>query len=337
MSHTLLISDPRFLDHDPGPGHPESQARLTAIVRALRADPVAEVTWATARPATDDELTAVHTPRHVAQLAAYDGRAARLDADTVLSAESWRVARLAAGAAAQAVASVWSGEAANAFVLCRPPGHHASAERAMGFCVLNNAAVAAAAALRLGANRVAILDWDVHHGNGTQQLFEARQDVLYLSAHQFPFYPGTGAADEIGDGEGAGFTINCALPPHQGDADYGAVFREIFLPALHRFAADVVIVSAGFDAHERDPLGEMRVTERGFAAMCGDVLDAASKVVLVLEGGYDLQALADSVHACVAVLGGRRDSFPQGAGPRASEAIAATRRAHERSGRSLIP
>ena len=165
-----------------------------------------------------------------------------------MSEGSWEAATLAAGAAVGAVEAVWSGRAANAFALVRPPGHHAARGAAMGFCLLNNAAIAAEAARRLGAERVLVLDWDVHHGNGTQHIFEARDDVMYMSSHQCPFYPGTGAPDEIGRGPGGGFTVNCALPAGQGDADYGAVFHDLFLPAARAFAPDLVLVSAGFDA-----------------------------------------------------------------------------------------
>lgn len=336
MNPTLLFYDPKFLGHDPGAGHPESPKRLSRIVDTLQANPVAGTSWRHACPATDDELTAVHTPDHVARLAALNGSDARIDPDTVMSPGSWDAARLAAGAAVQAVDDVWCGRAANAFALLRPPGHHAEATAAMGFCLLNNAAIAAEAALRMGAARVAILDWDVHHGNGTQHLFQERADVLYLSAHQFPFYPGTGAPDEIGYGDGAGLTINCALPPGQGDADYGAVFHDLFLPALERFAPQVVIVSAGFDAHARDPLGQMGVTERGFAAMCSAVADTKTKLVLLLEGGYDVSALAGSVRACLDILVGARETFPTGTGARATEAIAATRAAHARAAGSLF-
>lgn len=334
MSATLLLSDPAFLEHDAGAGHPESPARLAHIIAALETNPVPGTSWLAPRPATDAELTAVHRPEHIAQLSSFDGRGARLDPDTAMSPGSWRAAQLAAGAAVTAVDEVWAGRATNAFALVRPPGHHAEAARAMGFCLLNNAAIAAEAALRLGATRVAILDWDVHHGNGTQHLFEGRGDVLYLSAHQFPFYPGTGAPEETGSGAGAGFTINCALPPHQGDADYGAVFHDLFLPALEQYVPELIVVSAGFDAHAHDPLGQMRVTERGFAAMCSTVADLAARItgcegrlVLLLEGGYDLAALSASVRACVEVLAGARATFPTGVAARAPQAIAATRRA----------
>lgn len=332
---TLLLTDPLFLEHDPGPGHPESPARLARIVAELRQQPVAGTAWGTARPASDAELAAVHEPQHLASLAALTGRHALLDEDTLVSPRSWDAARLAAGAAVQAVEEVLSGRAANAFVLARPPGHHAEVDRAMGFCLVNNAAVAAEVARRAGAAKVAIVDWDVHHGNGTQHLFADRRDVLYLSVHQYPLYPGTGAPQEIGGGEGAGFTINCALPPGQGDAEYGAVFNDVVLPALDRFGPDLLLVSAGFDAHARDPLAQMNVSERGFAAMCTGVLAQVPRAVLLLEGGYDLDALAASVRACVQVMTGGRETFPSGVGTATAHAIAATRAAHGRAGRML--
>ena len=208
----------------------------------------------------------------------------------------------------------------------------------MGFCIFNNAAIAAVAARRLGAERVMVLDWDVHHGNGTQHVFEQRRDVLYLSSHQYPYYPGTGASGEVGVGEGAGYTVNCPLPPGQSDADYGAVFHDLFLPVADAFRPEIIIVSAGFDAHARDPLADMRVTERGFAAMCSS-LDAlarsacAGKLVLLLEGGYHPNALAQSVRACLEVMtGARRDEFPAGAGPEAPAAVDDTRDALRRAG-----
>jgi acetoin utilization deacetylase AcuC-like enzyme len=237
---------------------------------------------------------------------------------------------------------VMGGDADNAFALVRPPGHHARPDRAMGFCLLNSAAIAAEAARRAGAERVLILDWDVHHGNGTQEIFEARQDVLYMSVHQYPFYPGTGAAAEVGVGAGRGATVNCALPGGQADADYGVVFHDLFLPVGRAFAPDLIIVSAGFDAHARDPLAEMRVTERGFAAMGSALRELAAdscggKLVLLLEGGYDLGALASSVHASLEALTGRHEDFPKGAGTAAIDAVLTTRAALRSAGRIFSP
>jgi acetoin utilization deacetylase AcuC-like enzyme len=338
---TLILTDRRFLAHDAGPGHPESPARLQAILSELERVPPAGVVFEAPRAATAAEIDAVHAPTHRELLQGLAGTRARLDADTATSEGSWEAAALAAGAAVGAVEAVWSGRADNAFALVRPPGHHAEAARAMGFCLLNNAAIAAEAARRLGARRVLVLDWDVHHGNGTQHIFAARDDVMYMSAHQFPFYPGTGAPTEVGAGAGRGFTVNCALPGGQNDADYGAVFHDLFLPAARAFAPDLVLVSAGFDPHERDPLADMLVTERGFAAMA-TAMDALAreacggKLVLLLEGGYDLAALPASVRACLEVMGGRREEFPTGVGTHAPRAVAATRAALAAAGR-VVP
>jgi len=325
---TLVYSDPRYQQHDPGPGHPERIERLRAIEQQLAAAPL-PVTRVTPRAATREELARVHDTALIELVEEARGREAQLDPDTHMSAGSHEAALLAAGAAVDAVTQVMAGRADNAFALVRPPGHHATPGRAMGFCLFNNVAVAAEAALAGGAKKVAILDWDVHHGNGTQDAFWSRRDVLYLSSHQYPFYPGSGAPTEIGEGEGAGFTVNVALPGGQGDADYGALFESVFLPVLEQYQPELLLVSAGFDPHEADPLGGMGVTERGFAAMCSALNDFAARacggrMVLLLEGGYDLGGLSRSVHACLEVLTGRRDSFPQGARPFAAAAIART-------------
>jgi acetoin utilization deacetylase AcuC-like enzyme len=337
---TLILTDPRFLAHEAGIDHPESPARLRAILGELERAPLEGVVFEAPRPATADEIDAVHDRAHREHLQSLAGRRTRLDPDTAVSEGSWEAAALAAGAAVGAVEAVWSGRVANAFALVRPPGHHAEAARAMGFCLLNNAAIAAESARRLGARRVLVLDWDVHHGNGTQHIFAARDDVMYMSAHQYPFYPGTGAASEIGTGAGRGFTVNCALPGGQNDADYGAAFHDLFLPAARAFAPDLVLVSAGFDPHERDPLADMRVTERGFAAMATAVMNLAreacgGKLVLLLEGGYDLAALAASTRACLEALGGRREDFPRGVGAEAPRAVAETRAALAAAGRPV--
>jgi acetoin utilization deacetylase AcuC-like enzyme len=330
---TRLFIDPRFEGHVAGPMHPESPQRLSAIVQALARAPLAQTSQHTPRPATRDELLAVHQANHVDLVCSLAGKSAQLDPDTAMSPGSAEAALLAAGAASQATLDVMSGAAANAFALVRPPGHHAERDRAMGFCLFNNVAVAAETARRSGAQRVLILDWDVHHGNGTQHTFETRRDVLFCSSHQSPFYPGTGTPGEVGEGEGQGFTVNVALPAGQTDADYGAVFHDVFLPIAQAYRPDLVLVSAGFDPHHADPIGGMNVSERGFAAMTSAVNQLAQEVcegrlVLLLEGGYDLDGLSQSVHACVEVLSGqRRDEFPTGVGVAASRAIHETRSA----------
>ncbi len=327
---THLLTDDRFFEHVAGPMHPETPGRLRAILELLRAPstriPGAE--FVAARAATLAEVTAVHTETHVQQVLALKGQSRQLDPDTAVSPGSVDAALWAAGAAVEAVTRVLRGQANNAFALVRPPGHHAEADRAMGFCLFNNVAIAAEAALREGAERVMVLDWDVHHGNGTQHSFWARRDVLFVSSHQYPYYPGSGAPSEVGAGPGQGYTVNGALPGGQHDADYAALFHDVFLPIAQQYRPDVVLVSAGFDAHQADPIGGMNVSDRGFAAMCSAVKSLADevcggKLALVLEGGYDLRALANSVHACVEVLAGQRtDSFSTGRGVSASAAAA---------------
>jgi len=304
---TLILTDRRLLAHEAGIGHPESPARLRAILTDLEGAPPEGVVFEAPRAATAAEIDAVHGPAHRELLRGLAGRRARLDPDTAMSEGSWEAATLAAGAAVGAVEAVWGGRAANAFALVRPPGHHAEADRAMGFCLLNNAAIAAEAARRLGARRVLVLDWDVHHGNGTQRSFWRSKDLLFLSTHQWPLYPGTGHESEIGEAEGAGYTVNVPLPAGCGDADYAAVFRDLLAPIAESYRPELVLVSAGYDAHRADPLGGMQLTADGFAALCGAVKEIADrhcpgKLVLTLEGGYDLVGLADSVRACVEVL-----------------------------------
>ncbi|MBX7096962.1 MAG: histone deacetylase [Myxococcaceae bacterium] len=335
---TRLYVHPTFLLHDPGERHPESPSRLRAIHDLLAEKPVDRVELVAARPATAAELARAHAPGHLEALEALRGKHAQLDPDTAVSPHSLTAATLAAGAAVQAVDDVWHRRADNGFALVRPPGHHAERDQAMGFCLLNNVAVAAEAALALGAKKVAILDWDVHHGNGTQHTFLNRRDVLYVSTHQHPYYPGTGAPWHVGEGEGAGFNVNFALPGAQNDADYGAIFEAGVLRVLTDYRPDFILVSAGFDPHRADPLAGMQVTERGFAAMCSSVKQVAESVcqgrlALVLEGGYALEALADSVHACVEVLAGARtDDFPR-TGVRPDTVAALQETAHAHAGR----
>ncbi|MCU0683662.1 MAG: histone deacetylase [Polyangiaceae bacterium] len=306
----LLLSDPSFLEHNTGPGHPERADRLRAIEERLAAEPLPGTTREAASAAPLELLAKVHEPAYVERLEALRGQWEELDADTPLSPGSVEAAYRAAGAAMGAVEAVVRGRARASFALVRPPGHHAEAERAMGFCLFNNAAVAATyARTELGCERVLVVDWDVHHGNGTQHIFEHRNDVLVFNTHQFPFYPGSGSPTEVGFGEGAGFTVNVPLPPGLGDGDYVAAFRRVLVPVADAFRPDLVLVSAGFDAHRDDPLGAMNVTDEGFAALCGIADDiarrhAGGRIALLLEGGYDLAALARSVHACTRVLTG---------------------------------
>ncbi|HTK28346.1 MAG TPA: histone deacetylase [Vicinamibacterales bacterium] len=302
----ILIHSDRFAEHQNPPGHPERPERAEVMdVVAARARE-AGLTVIEPRLATRAELARVHDERYLRRIEETAGHAVALDPDTFTSPESYEIARLAAGSAALAAERVLDGSASAALALVRPPGHHAERDRAMGFCLFNNVAVAAAHARTLGARRVAIVDYDVHHGNGTQHIFERDPDTLYVSTHQFPYYPGTGAADEVGEGAAAGATINLPLDAGAVDDDYRVVFQEVIVPALRRFAPDLLLVSAGFDAHARDPLAGMRLTTGAFAAMTAElraVADACcgGRTVLVTEGGYDLHALADCLDAVVSV------------------------------------
>jgi acetoin utilization deacetylase AcuC-like enzyme len=311
----VLFTSPRFGEHTPPPGHAEAPDRA-AVLDAVAAS------WASrgirlAEPllADLDDLARVHTGGYLDTLASTAGFARMLDPDTFTSPESWEIARLAAGAAIQSVRAVMAGDATRAAALVRPPGHHATADSAMGFCLLNNVAAAAAAARHAGAGRVAIVDFDVHHGNGTQAIFDADPDVLFVSLHQWPLYPGTGAADEVGSGDGRGRTVNVPLPPWCADADYGLAFDRLVLPVLREFAPSVVLVSAGFDAHEDDPLARMRLSVAGFAAMARGLVHVADsccegRLVVVTEGGYDLPALAASLNAVIGELAGEPAAPP---------------------------
>ncbi len=299
---TAIIWSDRYLDHDTG-SHPESPERIAAIGRALRnAGMFDNRTVLSPEPAALDSILAVHAPHVVdlVQRAAHQG-GAWLDADTYVSSESYDVALLAAGAACQAVDTVITGNAPRAFAFVRPPGHHAEPDRAMGFCLFNNIAIAAEHALNAhGLERVAIVDWDVHHGNGTQAAFWRRPDVLFISLHQYPFYPGSGSSAERGAGSGEGYTLNIPLPAGSTNEVYLSRMTDTVIPALHAFAPDLLLVSAGFDAHTDDPLAMMRVTTDAFADWASLLRDAAGEIcngrmALLLEGGYNLRALGESV------------------------------------------
>ncbi len=310
MPETLLLSDDTMVDHDPGAGHPERPDRLRAITSQLREHPVAGTRLVEPSPIDPQDILRVHTPEHRDRVHAARGQHHHFDGDTHASPASVDAAYLGAGAAVQATAAVLDGDARNAFALVRPPGHHAEPNRVMGFCLLNNIAIAAEHALaRPDVERVLIVDWDVHHGNGTQAAFYGRRDVLFVSTHQSPLYPGTGAMVEQGQAEGEGYTLNLPLSAGATDGDYRRLLADVVAPAAAQFDPDLVLVSAGFDAHRRDPLGGMSMTAEGFADLCGGVkaladAHAGGRLVLVLEGGYDLDGLAASAHACVEVLAG---------------------------------
>jgi acetoin utilization deacetylase AcuC-like enzyme len=303
----ILIHSERFAEHMTPPGHPErsERAEVMDVVASAWREKGGEVV--APREATREQLARVHDDSYLDRIAETNGRAVALDPDTYTSPESYEIALLAAGAAIDAVERVVGGSHSSAFALVRPPGHHAERDRAMGFCLFNNVAVAAKHAQTLGAARVAIVDYDVHHGNGTQHMFERDPTVLYVSTHQYPYYPGTGAAEEIGTGPGAGDTVNLPLEAGATDDDYRVAFEEVVLPVVRQFRPDLLLVSAGFDAHERDPLGGMRLTTGAFGAMTASLRRVAEeccggRIALVTEGGYDLRALAASLDAAVSAL-----------------------------------
>lgn len=310
MPRTGFLSHPSCAEHAPGRGHPERPERVRAILERLEGSGLAdELAFRAPRRATSAELARVHSPAHIARVEAACARApAALDGDTAVSAGSLSAALCAAGGVLEACERVLAGEWRNAFCAVRPPGHHAERDEAMGFCLYNNVAVAAAA-LRAqhGLARVAIIDWDVHHGNGTQHVFERDGSVFYASLHQWPLYPGTGAAEERGLGAGEGTTLNLPQPPGAGDAEWIGALEEQLLPELEAFAPEFVLVSAGFDAHRLDPLAGTNLSERAYAEMSARLLELAARtaggrLVAVLEGGYHLTALASCVETHLAAL-----------------------------------
>jgi acetoin utilization deacetylase AcuC-like enzyme len=299
----ILVDDTRFGDHIPPGDHPERPERLAAV-RAAVARSSARFDSVLAREATDDQLARVHSPRFVERLSRLRGRHGYLDPDTYVSPHSVEVARLAAGSVVAMVEGLIDGPVARGVALLRPPGHHAGPSHAMGFCLLNNVAIAAAHARACGLRRIAIVDWDVHHGNGTQEMFWSDPSVLYISTHQFPFYPGTGDVGEIGDADGAGFTVNIPLAAGSGDAVYAAAFERVVLPVIESYAPELILVSAGFDASAEDPLAQMLLSPAAFGWMahqlrrCADA-SARGRMALVLEGGYDLSALEAGMKSAI--------------------------------------
>jgi acetoin utilization deacetylase AcuC-like enzyme len=291
------------------------------VLAALREQPPLGIRTETPPEATAKQLAALHTPELIAAVERSRGAArVRFDADTVASRETYRAALLAAGAALRGVEAVVQDGVAGAFALVRPPGHHAESGRAMGFCFFNNAALAAAHAVReLGCRRVLLLDPDVHHGNGSQALFWENPEVLYVSLHRFPFYPGTGDWDETGGGRGEGKTLNLPLPPGLGDADYDALLGQVVEPVVDAFAPELIVVSAGFDTYAEDPLGGMRVTADGYRAMSARIWRWAERhcpgrAVFVLEGGYHPQGVQDGVFAALSAMQGKFEA-PADLGP----------------------
>lgn len=303
---TRLYTHPIYLEHLTPPGHPERPDRLRAIERALEDDAFVDLDRQLSPMGDEATILYAHPEQHLEKVrrAIPEEGIATIDADTSASPKSWQAALTAIGAANAAVDDVFSGIADNVFSAARPPGHHAEKTTAMGFCLFNTAAIAASHAQRKhGAERVAIVDWDVHHGNGTQDIFWDDPSVLFCSTHQMPLYPGTGAKDETG----AGNIVNAPLSPRTGSELFREAFRSRVLPALDNFKPDLIIISAGFDAHHRDPLAEINLVEDDFDWATGQLMDranryAGNRLISLLEGGYDLQGLSSSVAAHVGRL-----------------------------------
>ncbi len=312
---TGVVYDPLFLEHTI-PGHPESAARLEHIVAELQRSGIWErLSRVTPKPADLALLSRVHERAYIDRVAAISARGGGyLDYDTYVVSASYEAALLAAGGAAALTRAVLRGEVRNGFALVRPPGHHAERGRGMGFCLFNNVAVAAQAALdEFGLQRVLIVDWDVHHGNGTQNIFYESPQVLFISTHQHPHYPGTGDWREAGAGAGAGYTMNLPLPAGVGDTGFGRLLAEVITPAAERFAPELVLVSAGYDAHWRDPLAGLHLSLAGYWRLSKGLVELAERlcggrIVVLLEGGYDLQVLSLGVaDTCRSLLG---DTMP---------------------------
>jgi len=306
---TGIVKDPIYLEHIRGIPHVESPQRLEVIYQMLEDHFADRLDSIPPRPATQEELAFIHTPEHIKKIASTAGKSfVSLDPDTQTSAKSYEAALMAAGGLFTLIDALPAGRIDNGFALVRPPGHHAEGNRAMGFCLFNNVALAAEYAQKHhGLKKILIVDWDLHHGNGTQRSFWDNDQVLYFSTHQYPFYPGTGGLGEVGSQSAYGYTVNCPLSSGYQDEDFAQIFERVLLPIGRQFKPDLILISAGFDTYYEDPLGAMLVTPKGFARMtrilrllaeevCGD------RLLLVLEGGYHLEGLHLSVMAVLKEL-----------------------------------
>lgn len=296
-----VFYDPSFFDHDTGAGHPESAARLKAVIGACEA--ISDLKIISECPeAAGDKIQLIHTAGYYELIKSLpQNKMTMLDPDTAFGPGSFTAAVKAVGAVIEAIEFVYAEPNRRAFCAIRPPGHHALADRAMGFCIFNNIAIGAAYAIASGkAGKIAIVDWDLHHGNGTQAAFYDNPDVLYISLHQYPYYPGTGSSTETGVGAGTGCTLNLPMPYGAGDKEYRQAFINKVLPAIDKFKPDLLMVSAGFDAHEYDPLSAIKLTSGFYGEMTSMLLGSArqycqDRIISVLEGGYNPKALAESV------------------------------------------
>ncbi|MGJ4789085.1 histone deacetylase family protein [Leptospira koniambonensis] len=301
--------DDTFLLHDTGTFHPESPQRLESILNRLhKTSYFKDLHWIKPNKLPLELIESVHNNRHRERFSVIQGKRGSFDGDTPYSESSFDAALLAAGSGVDLVNKIRSNEIESGIALVRPPGHHAETGRSMGFCLLNNIAITAGYLLTQGVEKVYILDWDVHHGNGTQEIFYDSDKVFFTSLHQYPYYPGTGSVHERGEGKGENFTLNIPLPMGSGDKEYFHYFQEIVVPSILDFQPEYVLISAGFDGHRRDPLAGMNLSTNAFAEFTRLILAATNqigaKTISFLEGGYDLDALAESVEAHIAVLAG---------------------------------
>ncbi|MCX8072762.1 MAG: histone deacetylase [Candidatus Binatia bacterium] len=317
MLPTAIVIDQSYARHQAGRHHPERPERITALV-AWAEEVQDTVETLPARYATIEEICRAHDSTYVQRVAATAQQPlVHFDPDTAACAETYDTARLAAGGLLTLLEAIVQGGVENGFALVRPPGHHAEFDRAMGFCFFNNVVIGAEhLRQRFGVERVLIVDWDVHHGNGTQHFYERDPNVLYFSLHQWPLYPGTGNVTEVGHGPGEGFTVNLPLPAHTGDAEIYHLAQRILRPIALAFRPDFVLVSAGFDGHRRDPLADLALTDVGYRYLARTLIDVAyasagGRIALVLEGGYDLTALVQCTHAVTRELAGDRPELPE--------------------------
>lgn len=312
MLKTGIVKDERYMNHDAGLYHPESPQRLEVLYAMLEdPDMVGRFQEVPVRRADKEEILLIHSPEYLNMVAGTEGKDYySLDPDTSTSPGSYEAALLASGGLCNAVSMVMSGELDNAFALVRPPGHHAERSLARGFCIFNNVAIAARYAIKYhDLRRILIVDWDLHHGNGTMHSFEDDPSVLYFSTHQYPYYPGTGSVNQIGKGAGEGFTVNVPLSVRHGDGEYVGIFETVLKPVALEYNPELILVSAGFDIHHDDPLGGMLVTPNGFAGLTRSLMEISEmccegKIVFTLEGGYDLRGLRESVKAVLKELSG---------------------------------
>ena len=321
---TAYVTHPLYIDHD-YPGHSEHAGRIKAVWRELESSNLTpRLVKLTPDEISDEQLLSVHTEAYLnlLNMLPVQERAVLLDPDTYALPETPEIARLSAGGVVLAVEAVLNGQVNNAMACVRPPGHHALIERGMGFCILGNVPIAVKnAQKKFGIERVMIVDYDVHHGNGTQDMFYSDPSVLFISTHQYPFYPGTGRAEEIGAGQGRGTTINIPLPPGVGDVGFAAIYEQLIWPAALRFRPEMIMVSAGFDAHWRDPLAQLRLSLTGYNHITRELIRMADeicggRIVFAMEGGYDLEVLAHAWrNVAHALLGDREVSDPLGLRP----------------------